>query len=451
MFFFSLSSDFAVTTKGQINFYGSDWNKITSAAHQFDDLSAIAFDETDETIYFNDQSNINNGSIYSVKLSSDDNHRVERVLQKTKFELIQGLAFDPLDRVLYWTDARNKIIYQLAIDKQEEPSIFMKLDETKIPHGVAIDVCRRKLYWTNSNHRNATIERASLDGSKYEVIIERGLFMPLGITIDQFTKRIYWVDDRNGNHYSVESAALDGTERTVVVQSLFNAPFNLATDKDDIFWTDFTSDAVWSVNKNSTNVENPIKVQNFTARPKGIVSRNYLLSSQAENPDCKVVVQKIRNVLLKPSASPATNRPIPVTLPTVSCLNDGVVNPKTNTCICPKQFKGVYCEIPLCHNYCIEGKCHISSTGYAQCSCHPGFTGDRCERDVCSGFCLNGGRCGLDNAEPACRCAPSFSGRHCETMDANEMCDRYCNEEQIDGIDVDLPKLCGKYVFLFNV
>lgn len=446
------SWDFAVTTKGQINFYGSDWSQITSAAHQFDELSAITFDESEETVYFNDQSN-NNGTIFALKLSLDDNHRVERVVQKTKDELIQGIAFDPLERVLYWTDARNKIIYQLAVDKNEEPSILIKLDQTKIPHGIAVDVCRRKLYWTNANHRNPTIERCSLDGSKYEVIINDGLFMPMGITVDQYTKRIYWVDDLAGNHYSVESAALDGTQRNEVIKNLFNAPFNLATDKDNIYWTDLTHETIWGVDKNNTKLEQPRRVQNFTQRPKGIVSRNYLLSLQADNPECKNVVQKIRDTLLKSSTTDKTAATTTITtttvtpavpiLPTVFCLNDGVVNPKTNTCICTKQFKGIHCELPLCHNYCIEGKCHITSTGYAQCTCHPGFEGDRCEKDVCSGFCLNGGRCALENEEPICRCAPSFSGRHCETMDTNELCDRFCNEEQIDGVDVNLPKLCG--------
>lgn len=435
--------DFAVTTKGQINFYGSDWNQITSAAHQFDELSAITFDETEEIIYFNDQTHTN-GTIFSLKLSSDDNHHVERVLKRSKNELIQGIAFDPLDRVLYWTDAKNKIIYQLRVDENEEPSILIKLNETKIPHGIAIDVCRRKLYWTNANHRNASIERCSLDGSKYEVLINTDLFMPMGIAVDQQSQRIYWVDDLDGNHYSVESAALDGTQRNIVVKSLFNAPFNLAIDKDNIYWTDLKYEAVWSVNKNSTNVDHPRQINKFSTRPKGIVSRNYFLSSQVENPECKNVVNKIRDRVL--STSTTTVSPKSTGVPDVVCLNDGFVNPKSNTCICPKQFKGIHCEIPLCHNYCIEGKCHITSTGFAQCTCHPGFTGDRCEKDVCTGFCLNGGRCMFENSEPVCRCAPSFNGRHCETMDTDELCDRFCDEEQIDGIDVDLSKLCGKYV-----
>lgn len=438
-------SDFAVTTKRQINFYGSDWKQITSAAHQFDDLSAITFDETAEILYFNDQTH-ENGTIFSLKLSSDDNHRVEKILQKTKDELIQGIAFDPLERTLYWTDARNKLIYQLAIDKKEEPTILLKLDETQIPHGIAIDVCRRKLYWTNANHRNPSIERSSLDGTKHEVLITDGLFMPLGIVVDQFSKRIFWVDDLAGNYFSVESAALDGTDRTEIIKKLFNVPFDLTANKEGVFWTDSIHDAIWNMNKNSTDGAQPNKKQILATNPKGIVSRTNFLSTQVENPECKAVVEKIRNALLRPNTSdkPTTGSPIATKIPEVFCLNDGFLNPKTNICICPQQFKGSHCEIPICHNYCIEGRCHVSSTGYAQCTCNSGFTGDRCEKDLCSGFCLNGGRCSLEDSEPICQCISSFSGRHCEIMDTKNMCDRFCDEKQIDGVDIDLTKLCGK-------
>lgn len=440
-------ADFAVTTENKISFYNTEWKEITSAAHQFDGLSAITFDETEEVVFFNDQSHTN-GTIFALKLSLDNNHRVERVLQKTKNELIQGIAFDPLDRVLYWTDWSSRTIYQWAIDTQNEPKVFMKLKDTKRPHGIAIDVCRRKLYWTNSNHTNPSIERASLDGSKYEVIIKDNLFMPLGITVDQFAKRIYWVDDLNGIHYAVGSAELDGTRRNVI-RSTYGEPFNLAADKENVYFTDKTENAIYSVPKNASEYEKPMKLKILSTVPKGIVSNTHFLSAQADNPECKPIVEKLRQNLLLTvkSETPTTGQSAESTsiaVPHVFCLNDGIVNPKTNTCICTRQFKGDHCELPLCHNYCMGGTCHVSSTGFPECTCNPGYKGDRCERDVCDGYCLNNGRCNLERGDAVCHCAPSFSGRHCQTMNVNEVCARYCNEEQIDGIEVDLGKMCGK-------
>lgn len=438
-------TDFAVTTKGQINFYGTNWKQITSAGHQFDTLSAIALDETEETLYFNDQSHTN-GTIFSLKLSSDENHRVEKLLQKTKDELIQGMAFDPLERILYWTDAKNKLIYQLNVDaKGAEPTILLKLDETKIPYGIAIDVCRRKLYWTNANHLSPSIERVSVDGSNYEVLIDRDLFMPSGIVVDQYSKRLYWVDDLPGIQYTVESATLDGLDRTELTRKLYTVPFNLAVDEKDVYWTDVQQNAIWQLPKNANSTtDEPRKVLNFTASPKGIVTRNNLLSSQMENPDCKPILDVIKLALMKPSTKVPTTDAFTQIIPKHFCLNDGILNPKTDLCICPQEFKGAHCEIPLCHNYCLGGTCHISSTGYAQCECHAGFIGERCEINQCNGFCLNGGRCDLENNEPMCHCAAPFYGRHCESMDTSETCNRFCNNEEVDDKGMDLAVVCNR-------
>lgn len=372
------------------------------------------------------------------------------MLQKTKDELIQGMAFDPLERILYWTDAKNKLIYQMSVDgKDAEPSILLKLDETKMPHGIAVDVCRRKLYWTNANHLNPSIERASLDGSKYEVLIDTDLSIPSGIVVDQYSKRLYWVDDQPGIQYSVESANLDGTDRKEITRKLYSVPFNLAVDESNVFWTDVQQNAIWRISKNASNGEEPLKVQNFTAAPKGIIVRNHLLSSQEENPECKPVLNVIKMALMTPkpstdaTKSPTTDVMVQM-IPKHFCLNDGILNPKTDLCICPHEFKGAHCEIPICHNYCIEGTCHISSTGYAQCECHVGFSGERCEINLCNGYCLNGGRCDLENNEPMCHCGTPFYGRHCESMDASEMCNRFCNNEEVDAKGIDLASACNK-------
>lgn len=446
-FRFLFNAEFAVSTQKQINFYASDWKLVTTAAHQFDELSAIAFDETEEMIYFNDQQH-SNGTIFSLKLSDDENHRIEKIVQQTKNETVQGIAFDPLERKLYWTDATNRIIYQKHIDTNEEPSVLIQLSKTKMPYGIAIDICRRKLYWTNANHRSPSIERISLDGSKYETLINAELFLPKGIVIDQYTKRIFWVDDLAGDHYSVESAALDGTDRRNVSRNLSHNPFNLATDKERVYWTDQQQNAVWSISKNTTQTDEPKQMQSFdiTHPPIGIVTRNHFFSSQPKNPECESVLNLLRPKNTSESITSSTTitaaNAMPNIVPAHFCLNDGHLNPKTNQCICQHGYEGVHCETHVCHNYCVEGTCHISSTGYPQCVCRPGFTGERCEIDLCTGYCLNGGQCRIENNEPNCECRPPFLGRHCEIMATKDLCARHCNNETVDIITINLDNLC---------
>lgn len=46
----------AVTRNNKIIFYEVNFSEITTAAHQFNELYAIAHDKSEEKIYFNDQS-----------------------------------------------------------------------------------------------------------------------------------------------------------------------------------------------------------------------------------------------------------------------------------------------------------------------------------------------------------------------------------------------------------
>lgn len=445
--FFLFIAEFAVTTKGQITFFDSNWNQTTSAAHQFNDLSALTFDETEETLYFSAHNGIN-GSIFSLKLSNDDyTHHVEKVLQKTDGELIEALAFDLFERDLYWADSRKKIIYQATVDDSVDPKILLKFTNDRIPRGIAIDPCRRQIYYTNSNHTNPSIERASLDGSNQEVLIsnkgdDKILFMPIGIAVDQFSKRIYWVDNLEGNHFAVESAALDGTDRRTLVRDVENNPYGITVDRDNVYWTDHTHQAVWRIAKNSTVADRPEIVQNISTIPLGIISRNNLLSTQFDNPECTTVVSKVKEAILlgHSSEKPLSTTPKPQDF----CLNNGDLNPKTNTCICPKEFNGVRCEVPICHNYCIQGVCSVTSTGYAKCRCDKGFTGERCEVDLCQGFCLNGGHCDFEQEQPLCHCSSSFSGRHCENMNTEKLCEEFCENGKNDAGDHDLSKICGE-------
>lgn len=439
-------TEFAVSSKGRINFYTSDWNVATSAAHQFDEMTALAFDEVDETLYFNDQIH-HNETIFSLKLASNQNHYVERIVKKTKDEKVQGIAFDPLERTLYWTDTTNGVIYQMNLNGKQEPSVLINLKNSKKPHGIAIDVCRRKLYWTNANVMSSSIERISLDGSNYEILIEKDLYMPRGIVVDQYTHRIFWVDDLPGEHFSVESANLDGGDRKDLVRMLYHVPFDVAADELNVYWTDEQDSAIWQIAKNATLDDQPMKVLNFTDRsvPKGIIIRNHFLSAQSNDSDCRPVIDVIKSTTMTSTAIiPTRHSDTMAETSNGRCFNNGHFNDKTSTCHCPHDFKGAHCEIPKCYNYCVEGTCEITSSGNPICKCRQGFSGDRCENDICNNYCLNGGHCLIENEERNCQCPTSFFGQRCENMNLQEMCTRFCNKEDIDVQNIDLEIVCNK-------
>lgn len=103
----------------------------------------------------------------------------------------------------------------------------------------------RYIYWTNSFLPRPTIERAFLNGSNREVIIDTDLKEPSGIAIDYKNNRLYWVDMGEGIHNKIESSRLDGKEREMVYHGIHTKPFGIAVGDSSVYWTDITNNAIW--------------------------------------------------------------------------------------------------------------------------------------------------------------------------------------------------------------
>lgn len=443
LFFVFIFAEYAVTAKTKIVFYDEHWREITSSAHQFDQLSAIAFDETEEIVYFADRLH-NNGSIFSLKIPTgqDDPHVIEKIVQRTQKETITGIAYDPLNRNIFWADQLNRKIHFVSIDAHENDLPKTLIDfanEENIPDGIAIDICRRKIYWTNSNFNNASIERMDLNGERREVIVNKDLYLPRGIVVDQLSDRIYWVVDQQGMHFTVESSLLDGSDREIIVKGLDSTPSNLAVTKDLIFWTDRRHNAVWTHMKwtskrfNQTDEQNeeatkPHIVLKLTESPSGIVSRSRYMTTLQKDQHCSSAVTKIKYHLLNTPQTRVNRNSTEVFSEAKQyyCLNGGEYIPQSSICICKLGFKGARCGTSECHNYCVHGTCTISSSSFPKCACQRGFYGERCQSYRCSGFCFNEGVCKIENnGEPSCECSDNFGGQRCE-QNSTEICALFC-------------------------
>lgn len=442
-FSFNLFTEYAVTAKTKIMFYDAHWVNVTSSAHQFDQLSAIAFDEAEEIIYFADRLH-SKGSIFSLRLphgTKDDNHIINKIVQHKEKQTIAGIAYDPLDRIVYWSDQTSKKIYYAPVNasETEEPKVLVDFSkESTIPDGITIDICRRRLYWTNVNFKNASIERIDLSGENRKMIVDNNLYLPHGIVVDQLSDRIYWVVDQQGVHFTVESANLDGNERHIITKGLDSIPTNLVVTNELVFWTDQTNDAIWMHVKNPSEKNydseddkeesyKPRKVLKLDEEPRGIIARSRYLTNLQMDEHCASVVNKIKHRLLEnPSQSMDSNSTDTSLEKPDFCLNDAVYVKRSNTCLCNVGFSGSRCETNNCHNYCIHGNCSFTPTGDQKCHCQHGYYGKRCQLFICSGYCLNNGVCKVEkNGEPSCECTENFGGHRCE-RNSTEICALYC-------------------------
>ncbi|EDV96429.1 GH15203 [Drosophila grimshawi] len=440
--------DFAIALRDKIVFLNSTWGEIHASAHRFEDLSALAFDEAEEMIYFSDQTH-QNGSIFALR--RDDSTPI--VVQRTGNDSVEGLAYDPLNRNLFWADMRQQKIFFSSVDTlaTELPKVLVDLSgEGGQPDGIAVDICRRQLYWTNGNIKSASVERIGLDGKGRQTIISADIDMPRGIVVDQLSDRIFWVDNKVGIFFAIESARLDGSDRQVVVKGKHQDPKHLAINEDAIYWTDRMDKAVWSYPKPtySQEVTNVTQAEPELAKPfskekaYGIVTRTGFYQRLQKDAHCASIVKKVKQQLntrlnnrthIRSAEGDRISQ-----LEREHCLNGASFMSRGEFCICPVGFKGARCEISECHNYCVHGTCEISDAGFPKCYCQAEFYGERCEYHKCNGHCLNSGHCSMDKESDAmrCECRPNFGGERCE-HNLTEQCAIYCQHPE-----TQLPVSC---------
>ncbi|XP_073946899.1 low-density lipoprotein receptor repeat domain-containing protein cueball isoform X3 [Choristoneura fumiferana] len=407
---FANSWDIAITTGDQLEFYSSS-NKTGNEGVRFRDLTALAYDAVHNMLLFVDKQN-DNASIFSYHLA---NKKYQPLVRRRSYENIQGIAFDPVESLLFWTDTNERSIYWISLKPGSKNDVYgnllIKMDN-EIPRAIAVDSCRGYIYWTNTNITKPTIERARFDGSDRRTVIGDNIFMPVSIAVDQQTKKLYWADDKEGIHYSIESSDLDGTQasRKTLHVGTFHQPNALTVSKDSVYWVDWGYKSVWKLPKKALQNAEPKELIGFSNKvPFGIVA-NYQVADQTEGVnDCSNLVSLSQN-------TSAINNSF--TIPKdvgLFCLHGVKVDGKL-ACTCSQGYIGERCEISVCQNFCFQGDCSLEANGQPTCRCQKGFNGARCETNMCDGHCLNNGVCSIDDSHKAvCACVGDYTGKRCET------------------------------------
>ncbi|KAM8818481.1 nidogen-1 isoform 2-T2 [Rhynchonycteris naso] len=140
-------------------------------------------------------------------------------------KVIIGLAFDCVDKMVYWTDISEPSIGRASLYGGEPTTIIQQ--DLGSPEGIALDHLGRNLFWTDS--RLDRIEVAKLDGSQRRVLFETDLVNPRGIVTDVVRGNLYWTD-WNRDNPKIETSYMDGTNRRILVQEDLGLPNGLTFD-----------------------------------------------------------------------------------------------------------------------------------------------------------------------------------------------------------------------------
>ncbi|XP_074643246.1 low-density lipoprotein receptor-like [Tubulanus polymorphus] len=209
---------------------------------------AIDYDINNAMIYWSDS---NSEKILSMDMDVNSELPGNHTTLAANVSTPDGLAYDWVHKLIYWTDTGKKTIEVCRHDGMYRHALITKgLDE---PRSIVVDPLRGYMYWTDWAETRPRIEKATMHGMRRSAIVT-GLSWPNGLTIDFVQDRLYWVDAKL---HQIGSSDMDGSNQRVILDNILQLkhPFSIGVFEDHVFWTEWESSEVRLANKfNGTGV-----------------------------------------------------------------------------------------------------------------------------------------------------------------------------------------------------
>ncbi|XP_046809386.1 low-density lipoprotein receptor-related protein 1 [Lucilia cuprina] len=365
---------------------------------------ALTYDYENSILYYSDMvlSTIN-----AVNFNGSNN----RVLVSHQGR-VEGLAFDIVNEMLFWTSNNDASICSLDLHYiHENPdnntqlvSRIRVLNSKDKPRGIAVEPCLGMIYWTNWNEEAPSIQRAYVTGFGLESIIKKDIKMPNAITLDLEDQKLYWADARIDK---IERANYDGSHRVVLAHSTPKHPFAIAVYGDLLFWSDWVLGALVRANKYTG--ADMVLLRDHIERPMGVVAvQNTTVNCDSNQ--CKILNGGCEDVCILNKNG------------TASCqCTRGVLASDGRRCIQQLNTKCEKNQFP-----CRSGECiplHLTCDSISHCLDGSDESRSYCIIRVCPNdfFMCNNHRCipqnetcdgvhqcgdGSDESELICKCEP---------------------------------------------
>ncbi|KAJ8715959.1 hypothetical protein PYW08_013244 [Mythimna loreyi] len=376
------SWDIAIGVKDQLIFY-TNGIKTSSINLISQNPTSLVYDELHNMMLYVDKQN-NNDAVCGYDLSSKDN----KCFIKRNGRNIQGLAFDPVTEIIFFTDTKEKSINWFSLKPGCNNNVYGNLlikSDSKIPADIAVDSCGGYIYWT---YKEGPIERARFNGSERKVEFSNS-WSQFSIFVDQQIKKLFYFDVCNSctnNNGWLQYRRFNDSSTYVYLSNFYGTQCRskvLTVSKDYVYWKNSTGsyDSIWQLSKTAKQYVEPKEINKiYDDKILGIVA-NYKIQDQAKGlEDCEALSSLIPKLTVPPG------------------------------------YTGEQTNVSACDNYCFNGNCSFNGEGIPKCRCNAGYSGQRCEINVCYNYCLNDGECSLNEEdEPTCQCAGDHAGVRCET------------------------------------
>ncbi|KAE8280427.1 Nidogen-1 [Larimichthys crocea] len=174
-------------------------------------------------------------------------------------KVIIGVAYDCVEKMVYWTEITSPSISKASIEGGEPTEIIQS--DLGSPEGITIDHLGRTMFWTDS--MKDRIEVASLDGSQRRVIINSDLVNPRAVIADPPNGNLYWADWNHAGTHKLECMHPARGDRRQVMEGI-QYPFGMTSFGKNIYYTDWQRDAVVAVDRYTSKESDHFQPQKRT-------------------------------------------------------------------------------------------------------------------------------------------------------------------------------------------
>ncbi|XP_053315113.1 nidogen-1 isoform X2 [Spea bombifrons] len=199
-------------------------------------IIGVAYDCVDKMVYWTD---ISGPSISRASLSGGE----PTAIVKTDLGSPEGIAVDHLGRNVFWTDSVLNRIEVAKLDGSNRRVLFDT--ELENPRGIVADAAKGNLYWTDWNRVAPKIETSYLDGTNRRILVKDDLGLPNGLTIDPYSSMLCWVD---AGTKRMECMNPSQPVRRKIVEGI-QYPFAVTSYGKNLYYTDWKRDAVVAVDR----------------------------------------------------------------------------------------------------------------------------------------------------------------------------------------------------------
>ncbi|XP_044749919.1 low-density lipoprotein receptor-related protein 6 [Coccinella septempunctata] len=160
-----------------------------------------------------------------------------------------GIDYDVKEGFIYWTDDSMKKIERARLDGSDQQDVVNA--EVVSPDGIAIDWISRNIYWIDTGADR--IEVTTIEKGYRKVLISDDLEKPRAIAVAPEIGWLFW-SDWSDRKPKIERANLDGTERIMIVSKDLVWPNGVTLDIEakKIYWCDAKEDKIEFANMDGT-------------------------------------------------------------------------------------------------------------------------------------------------------------------------------------------------------